>query len=98
MSPLNKQRHEEGDSRRRRDQIGEKGDKRRREDRSNKRHHSVATENNTSSILSGALATGSLIGIILILVDDISIVGIANDVEIIPMIEVFIDSMKNIIR
>ena len=96
ISPHNKNKHQEGEARRRRDQIGEKGDKRREEDRSNKRRSSVSTNNNRSIIVTGIVALGSLTGITIILADDATLVGILDDGKIFPLIEIFIECMKDI--
>ena len=84
----NRERHEEGQARKQRDSGGEKGDARRRGN-PNKRRIDLIPEDVTSYIVGGALVTVSAIGLVYLVSNDITGVGVLDDFAIVPTIEIF---------
>ena len=88
-NPANRKKHQEGQARKKRDHGGEKGDLRRRGN-PNKRHSSLMLPTGEMGrIAGGVTAAIAAIGLIYLIVNDVTGVGAADDAAIIPVIEVF---------
>ena len=83
-SPHNRNKHEEGQTRRNRDNGGEKGDKRRTPNPNKRR-----TANSSMVILKKvavcAVAIVAVVGIVYIVANDATVVGIIDDAIIAPL-------------
>ena len=91
----NKGKHEKGQSRKQRDNGGEKGDARRKPN-PNKRRHNADYINFEERALSALIALGAFAGIVYLVGNDVTIVGIADDAAIGPMIVVLWDSLSKV--
>ncbi|MBQ7246603.1 MAG: DNRLRE domain-containing protein [Lachnospiraceae bacterium] len=97
-NPSNRSKHEEGNARRNRDSGNEKGDQRRK-NRSNKRNRTEKHEKPfTDTIKSCVLIAGSIVAVTVIVLDDITVVGAADDVAIAPIVGVFIKEIQSLIN
>ena len=95
-NPANRKKHQEGEARRQRDQRNEKGD-RNREDRSNKRRRNTLSSLE-KKIGAGLLLLGSGAGIVYLILNDATGVGIADDCYIAPMGNIFVESLIELFR
>ena len=86
-NPSNRNKHEDGEARKNRDQGNEKGD-RRRKDRSNKRHNTLSPDlQQDSKLMGGVLVFVSIVGIAYLTFNDATVIGVADDVAIVPTLE-----------
>lgn len=86
-NPSNRNKHEDGQARKNRDQGNEKGDKRRK-DRSNKRHNTLFPDlQQESKLMGGVLVFVSIVGIAYLTFNDATVIGVADDVAIVPALE-----------
>lgn len=90
VTPSNRSKHEKGEERRQRDQNGEKGDARRKTNRGNKRNHIEIEQPQYGFwdyLGAGAIIVGGTIGVVVLLSDDLTGVGVADDGYIVPLFE-----------
>ena len=83
-SPHNKQKHEDGQTRKNRDAGGEKGDKRRTPN-PNKRRPSQSTVETLETVAICVVAIVVTVGIIYIVANDATVIGVADDALIVPL-------------
>ena len=89
VTPSNRNSHEEGESRRRRDQGGEKGDARRKSRSNKRRPNQEVTEGSSTNwekkVVAGGTAIIGTIAIVYLIGNDITGVGVADDGAIAPI-------------
>ena len=96
-NPANKNKHQNGQSRKIRDAGNEKGDLR-RQSRSNKRRTNIEVVPQFESTVGGISAVvASGIGILYIIGNDISIIGVLDDYALMPLITVFNNGIQVLI-
>lgn len=83
----NQQKHEKGQSRKQRDNNGEKGDARRKPNPNKRRPLSI------QRMISLTIAVGATIGVIYLVANDITGVGIADDAAIAPLVPIILDNV-----
>lgn len=98
-NPINRNRHEEADSRRQRDQGGEKKNQHPnwKSNPNKRKNYNIETEISLEEkVWSGVVAVGATAGLIYVVSNDVTGVGIIDDVSIGPLIEIIWDNVGKV--
>ena len=91
-NPSNRNKHEEGQSRKNKDQGGEKGDSRRKPN-PNKRRGNSNNSQQMTRIEAGALVITSTAFLVVLVLDDGTGIGAVDDVAIVPTLEAILQGI-----
>ncbi|MGN1081567.1 MAG: RHS repeat-associated core domain-containing protein, partial [Acutalibacteraceae bacterium] len=89
----NRQKHENGQARKQRDNYGEKGDARRRPNPNKRRYDFELDIGVGERILCGTIAIGALSYVAYLVVNDVTVVGIIDDAQIVPLLPIIWDNV-----
>ena len=97
-NPANRNKHEAGKARKQRDNNGEKGDARRTPNPNKRRSTNAAYEYNCSeNSINGTEIVGVSIVVACLLADDVTIIGIVDDLALLPLVPIVWDSASGVI-
>ena len=93
----NKQKHEAGQARKQRDNNGEKGDARRQPNPNKRRRPSSEINIGVGErIVCGLIVVGATVGVIYLVANDATIIGVADDAAIAPLLPIIWDNVEKI--
>ena len=94
----NQQKHENGQARKNRDNFNEKGDARRTPNPNKRRSQNIESDLSIDQkVVSGLILVGASLGVLYLIANDISGVGVADDVAIAPLLPIIWDNAAKVV-
>ena len=95
-NPANRNTHENGQARKQRDNRGEKGDARRSPNPNKRRPQFEVNVIDGEKVVCGVVIVAATAAVVYLVVNDVSVVGVLDDVAIVPLIPVIWDNVAKI--